>query len=668
MRLNNFPQLVLTVLAVGFYASQVVAIKDSSKQAADNPLRAQLFVQNFEQVAISPNGKSVAWVETIIDKKGGPTNFQTIFIKGTKNTDKTIEVRASTKKGRFSNNDIAWSPDNNQLAFLSDIEHPGQLQLYLYQLKTGVAHKITNVKGLLSTPKWSADGKLISVLYTDNLLQQSGAQDAQAARTGVIRDSYYEQRLAIIDINQKKMITLSPEDYFVYEYDWVPDGKQLVFTGAKGNGNNNWFIAQLYAIEVPSGKMRTLVKPSLQIGRPAVSPDGKNVAFIMGLNSDAVIVGGDVYVVPTDGGSARNVTKNRKATATFVSWINDDNILAVENLDGATSIIRISYPEEKIQSLYQTYSHLTAGSYTPSLSLSRDRKTMAFKRSSFANPPEVWAGEIEEWQQITIRNTSLQPGWGEVKNIHWKNNGFDLQGWLIYPKDFDASKKYPMVVEVHGGPSYGIQSSWPGIHNYTMTLPSKGYFAFFPNPRGSFGKGQEFTQANRRDFGYGDWQDILTGVDEVIRIAPVDPNRLGLTGWSYGGYMTMWGVTQSPRFKAAMAGAGVSNWISYYGQNSIDQWLIPFFGKTMYDDPDVYSLSSPITFIKGVKTPTLIVAAEGDAECPVAQSYEFWHALKTLGVPTEFIVYNKEGHVFTNPENLRDLIKRTTDWFDHYLK
>lgn len=293
---------------------------------------------------------------------------------------------------------------------------------------------------------------------------------------------------------------------------------------------------------------------------------------------------------------------------------------------------------------------------------------MAFKRSSFANPPEVWAGEIEEWQQITIRNTSLQPGWGEVKNIHWKNNGFDLQGWLIYPKDFDASKKYPMVVEVHGGPSYGIQSSWPGIHNYTMTLPSKGYFAFFPNPRGSFGKGQEFTQANRRDFGYGDWQDILTGVDEVIRIAPVDPNRLGLTGWSYGGYMTMWGVTQSPRFKAAMAGAGVSNWISYYGQNSIDQWLIPFFGKTMYDDPDVYSLSSPITFIKGVKTPTLIVAAEGDAECPVAQSYEFWHALKTLGVPTEFIVYNKEGHVFTNPENLRDLIKRTTDWFDHYLK
>jgi len=157
-------------------------------------------------------------------------------------------------------------------------------------------------------------------------------------------------------------------------------------------------------------------------------------------------------------------------------------------------------------------------------------------------------------------------------------------------------------------------------------------------------------------------------VDEAVRVAPIDPERLGLTGWSYGGFMTMWGVTQTNRFKAAMAGAGIANWQSYYGENLIDQWMIPFFGASVYDDPGVYAKSSPITFIKNVKTPTLIQVGDSDGECPSPQSYEFWHALKTLGVETQFVVYEREGHMFASPEHRREVVERTVEWFDEHLK
>lgn len=200
-----------------------------------------------------------------------------------------------------------------------------------------------------------------------------------------------------------------------------------------------------------------------------------------------------------------------------------------------------------------------------------------------------------------------------------------------------------------------------------MALPSSGYFVLQPNPRGSYGQGEKFTAANVKDFGYGDFLDVMAGVDAAIAAAPIDPERLGLTGWSYGGYMSMWGVTQTNRFHAAVAGAGLSDWLSYYGENKIDQWMIPFFGATVYDDPLVYAKSAPMTFIKNVKTPTLVLVGDSDGECPAPQSYEFWHALKTLGVPTEFVIYPHEGHEFADPQHSRDVIERAVAWFDKYL-
>jgi dipeptidyl aminopeptidase/acylaminoacyl peptidase len=455
---------------------------------------------------------------------------------------------------------------------------------------------------------------------------------------------------------------------YVYEYDWSSDGRRFVVTAAYGNGDNNWYVAGLYTLIAIGGEMMSIYKPPLQIANPAWSPDGKSIAFIAGLMSDEPSVGGDIFIVAEAGGEAKNVAPGIKASASWLRWTTARTILFGEYLEGDAGFATVDLGTGRIEPLLRDAGQLTAGAWGTNASLSRDAKIAAVVRSSFSAPPEVWAGPIGEWKRITNRNAGLKPVWGDARSIGWKSDGHDVQGWLIYPHAFDAAKRYPLVVSVHGGPGAAVQPAWPDANSYAMALPAAGYFVLMPNPRGSFGQGEAFTRANVKDFGYGDFRDILAGTDEASRIAPVDPERLGLTGWSYGGFMTMWGVTQTSRFKAAMAGAGISNYQSYYGQNLIDQWMIPFFGASVYDDPAVYAKSSAVNFVKNIKTPTLVLVGESDGECPSPQSYEFWHALKTLGVETQLVVYEREGHLFAKPAHQRDKIERTVAWFNAHLK
>lgn len=660
--------LLIVSLGAGFGLAQG---KPAQSKAPANSLIDTLFAaKRFEQTAIAPDGRRVAWVEDLADKNGKPTGNSAIYVAPVKAGGSPRRIAAGNGTAPFSEGAVAWSPDGSKLAFLSDAAKPGQQQLYVTGADGGPAKKLTDVKGFLSTPGWSPDGKTIALLFIENADRVAGPLAAETVQTGVIKEAVTEQRLALVDAAGGKLRQISPADIYVYEYDWSPDGKRFAVTAAHGNGDNNWYIAQIYTLDAAGGKMVSIQKPPLQIANPAWSPDGQSVAFIGGLMSDEGSVGGDIFLVSANGGEPKNLTPKIQSSPSWLTWSRDGKqVIFGESIDGGSGLASVDVASLKVETLWRTDDQVTAGEGV-SFSLVRngDGMTAAMIHESFSHPPEVWAGPIGSFQPVTSVNAALKPAWGEAKSIHWQNDGFRLQGWLLYPLNFDPAKKYPMVVQVHGGPSSMAYSSWPGPQSFGVALAGAGYFVFMPNPRGSYGAGEAFTAANVKDFGYGDWRDIMTGVDQVLKEAPVEERRLGLTGWSYGGYMTMWGVTHTQRFATAVAGAGLANFQSYYGENQIDQWMIPFFGASVYDDPAVYAKSSPITFIKNVKTPTLVLVGDSDGECPTPQSYEFWHALKTLGVPTEFVVYEHEGHRFVKPEHLRDRIERVREWFDKYLK
>ena len=310
--------------------------------------------------------------------------------------------------------------------------------------------------------------------------------------------------------------------------------------------------------------------------------------------SDEGSIGGDIFTVSATGGDARNATPAIAASPSWLYWESPNKILFTENVDGQDGISRVDLPSGKVSAAWTGPDVIsTEAEGGPTVSLTADRQSSAVIRNSSTHPPEIWAGPIGEWKQITRVNDGIRPAWGPLKSLHWSNGDMKIQGWLMYPTDYDPNKRYPMVVVVHGGPAGEAHVGWPEAFFNTYDLSAHGYFVLFPNPRGSFGQGEKFTAANVKDFGYGDFQDILKGVDEVVKTLPVDNNRVGITGWSYGGYMTMWAVTQTNRFRAAVAGAGLANWQSYYGQNDIDEWMPPYFGATVYDDPAIYAKSAP---------------------------------------------------------------------------
>ncbi len=643
--------------------------KPQSNPSFDGAMRAMFGVRAFQQASISPDGKRVAWVESITGAGDETSTDSAIYVAELDSLNKSKRITAGDGKTAHEEHDVAWSADSNQLVFLSDAASREQLQVFIASAEGGKAKQLTHLKGFLSGPAWSPDGKSIALLFTENATRAAGPLVAETPDQGVVSEDIHEQRLTLVDPASSRVRQMSPEDLYVYEFDWAPDGKHLVATAAHGSGDDNWYIASLLAFDADSGAIKTIVeKPGMQITEPRWSPDGRSIAFIGGLMSDEAIVGGDIYSVPAGGGSMTNLTADMKMSASWLAWSGDSSNISFAGIaDGGSVIARVDAGTNKISELWRGEERVSDAPYDSNISLALDGKTSAVVRQSFMQAPEVWVGPIGHWTQLTHRNSGLQQVWGKSVSLHWTTEIGTVQGWLTYPKDFDSSKKYPLVVRVHGGPSWAVMPYWPTRWDFSMALPSQGYFVLQPNPRGSYGQGEKFTAANRKDWGGGDFQDILAGVDEAIKSAPIDPQRVGITGWSYGGYMTMWGVTQTNRFRAAVAGAGISNLQSYYGENKVDQSLIPFMGASVYDDPAVYLKSSPISFIKNVKTPALVVVGDSDGECPAPQSYEFWHALKTFGVPTQLVIFPHEGHHFSNPAHSRELIERAVSWFNTYM-
>jgi acylaminoacyl-peptidase len=637
-------------------------------------LTAQTMQQLTEQLgktvlygdnALSPDGAHLAWVQST----AAMTSKQT-YVRDTSGSAPATLVNIPITGDR-TDFDPAWSPDSKTLAVFSSAGEKEQRQLWIVNADGSSPKKITNLNGYGARPRWSHDGKQIAFLYIQGA-GGGGPLMAAPATTGVIDTAIHNQRIAVLNTGTGQLRQVSPENLHIYDYDWSPSDKTFVATAAPGPGDNNWWIAQIYTIDIAKSNATSVHKPSLQVAVPRWSPDGKSIAFIEGLMSDEGFHGGDLFTMTADGRDVVNRIPGRKTSVNSFFWQARDRILLVEYAGGGSAISELHLSNNSARTIWKGPEGIHAFGNFPNFALSRDGKFAAGILSTYNSPPEVFTGPLGEWRQLTRDNATLPANWGKAESVEWTNEGFNIQGWLVPPTRVEAGKKYPMVVLIHGGPSSVTTSEWPASVGMSRAiiaaLSARGYYVLLPNPRGSYGQGEDFTRANVKDFGHGDLRDMLTGVDATMKKYPIDPARVGVTGWSYGGFMTMWTVTQTNRFRAAVAGAGIANWQSYYGQNLIDQWMIPFFGASVYDDPAVYEKSSPIRFIKNVKTPTLVIVGERDAECPASQSYEFWHALKTLRVPTQLIIYPGEGHLFIEPKNQADRMDQTVAWFDKYLR
>jgi dipeptidyl aminopeptidase/acylaminoacyl peptidase len=612
----------------------------------------------YDGLAIAPKGDVVAAVESGDE----PNAHSVVTVRSV--TDGHV-VRTIDPCAKCSYSDPTFGADG-ALAFLSRDRAAGTTALNLAD-GAGKVRTIATIRGVAQNPRFAPDGKRIALLVTLNAAKEIGATQAGMRQVGEIGETNDEQRIALFDlagsVAADTVKPVSPAGRYVYEYDWTPDGRGFVASTAPGNGDSNWWVATIDAIDAATGAVRQIARPGMQIRLPRISPDGKTVAYIGGLMSDYGSVGGDVWTVPFVGGAPDNRTPGYKATVTAIRW-QGDSLLGTALAGADATIIRLD-ANRRSAILWSKPVGLAAGD--GKLVFSADGRIAASVVQDYEHASAIYAGPVSAPRQITHDNDAL-PALVSARSVTWSNGGFAIQGWLLGPRKANPTARAPLIVNVHGGPASASTPNYIAEGGITADLIKAGYYVFLPNPRGSYGQGEAFTAANKRDFGGGDLKDILAGIDAVEKIAPVDGNRLGMLGASYGGFMAMWTNTQTNRFKAFVAGAGLSNWISYYGTNGIDQWMIPFFGKSMYDDPDAYWAVSAIRSIKQARTPTFIYVGERDIEVPPTQSIEYWHALKTMGVPTSLVIYPGEGHRLRDPANSADMRKRTVAWFDKYVK
>ena len=650
----------------------------------------------LSNVRISPDGAHVIYTVQRVNRKS-EKRFTNLWVVPTAGG----EARQFTH-GDHSDGAPCWSPDGSQIAFLSnraDKEKPPQV--YLIPFHGGEARQLTSLDGEIGELKWSPDGKrLLTTVrkFDPEVLERQNNE--QKKKLGVVARHYQRAfykldgygylpkeraHLWLIDVRSGKGRQLT--DHAVYDEGqpaWSPDGKWIAFISNRSQDPDFYPDRDdLYVMPASGGEMRKIDTPVGGKGLPAFSPDGKWIAYLGVEGEGEWYKNLSLWQVPADGTAApRNLTAaydvnlgsgviNDVGSPEMMppTWSRDGKRLFFPvTLHGSSVLMSVASDGSDLQTVIGE--HGVVGAFT----FDKEHARMAYFYGKMDDPAQIYVREMGKGSTrcLTRHNRALleKIDLGQVEEVWFKGrDGNDLQGWILKPPDFDPSKKYPSIMEIHGGPI--TQYGWYFMHEFYY-LASKGFVVYFSNPRGGRGYGEAHAKAIWGGWGDADYADLMTWADYMEAQPYIDPARMGVTGGSYGGYMTVWIIGHTQRFKAAAPQRCVSNFVSMWGSSDMN-WSFQqvLNDKPPFEDLQKYWDHSPIKYIGNARTPTLVLHNEGDLRCPIEQGEQVFVALKSLGVDTEMVRFPDEFHGLSRTGRTDRRIARLNHlvrWFEKYLK
>ncbi|MFY9620233.1 MAG: S9 family peptidase [Pyrinomonadaceae bacterium] len=617
---------------------------------------------------VSPDGRRVVYTISdavmTADKSEFVTQIWLASTDGKENFQLTFNDKSSTNP--------KWSPDGNWIAFTSN-RKDNKNNLYVLPLRGGEAEQITDVKTSVSNFEWSPDGKWVAFTMADAKAEDEEKNDKARNDFRWVDENLKLARLYVIPVQKdangkRESRKLTTDNYHVSGFNWAPDGSRIVFSHVKSPIANDWTTSDVSIVEVASGKTTIFVATPAAEDSAQYSPDGKWIALTVSDNPPRWAQSDLIQVYSVAGGQPKALAASHDGQPTIAGWSADGKRIYFSEAKGTrTQLYAIDVAANKIEEIKSTPA-LYSG-----FNLNQSGTMFAFARQTSDTPSEVFVAPATTFApvQVSKANTGVKlPAVGKTEVITWKStDGRDIEGLLTYPVGYQAGQKVPLILNIHGGPAGVFQQGFLGGRgSYPLaTFSAKGYAILRPNPRGSSGYGTEFRRANAKDWGGADYQDLMTGVDKVIAMGVADPDRLGVMGWSYGGFMTSWIVTQTSRFKAASAGAPVTNLMSFNGTTDIPSFVPDYFSGQSWDIIDSYHKHSAMFNVKGVKTPTMIQHGEADVRVPISQGYEFYNALKAQGVPTRMLVLPRQPHGPNEPKMQVAAMQANLEWFDKYI-
>jgi len=611
---------------------------------------------------ISPDGTRVAYTlsETKMEKDKEWKTVTQVWVTPTQGGG---TFRQYTR-GEKSATAPEWSPDGKLLAFLTDREKDGERQVWMMMADGGEAWAVTTHKGGVSGFRFSPDGKQLLLGATDQPSKDEEDRKKVKDDTMVIDTDIRMTHLWLWNIDKKEEKRVTEGNFTISDPQWSPDGTRISYTTRPTPKADDGSLSDVWVLTVASGEKKRLVGSPGSSDTARWSRDGQWIACTGSPDASSGVTTTYLYLVPAAGGTPKQLTAKFDLNVGTPVWARDGRTIYFStNVLEAIEVYSCDLASGAVRQLSDRRT------VTGVTEVSPDGRMIVGTLSRPDSPTEVYAASLDfnDVHVLTDHNGWLRD-YARADNevVKWKSkDGTEIEGLLTKPVGYEVGKKVPLLLNPHGGPTGASLNNFNGT---VQVLAANGFAVLQPNFRGSTGKGLAFAQANKNTWGKGDYEDCMTGVDAMIASGLADPDRLGAFGWSYGGYMTFWILTQTDRFKAVSPGAGLSNIYSMYSQNDIQKYLRWFYSdKSPWDAQELYWDRSPMKYVNNVKTPTMIMHGQVDTRVPIAQAQEFYQALKERKVPVEFVVYPRENHGFTEPRHQMDRVRRYVRFFAKYL-